>query len=77
MLSPVELPAMAPQPSVMDGSTPVVMPVDPCGAGVFTSTRNAGALRPYSRMWASSWEKMTHVWPRPPKLSTPTHASTA
>ena len=36
------LPATAPQPSVIDGKTLVVMPVEPCGAGVFTSTRLAG-----------------------------------
>ena len=36
-LSDVIFPATAPQPSVIDGKTFVVIPVDPCGAGVFTS----------------------------------------
>ena len=42
--------------NVIAGKTPVVMPVEPCGAGVLTSTRNAGARRPYSMMFASSSE---------------------
>src|SRR5437764_1381678 len=41
-LSDVILPAIAPQPSVMDGKTFVVIPVDPCGAGGFTKIRIAG-----------------------------------
>jgi len=45
-LSLVELPAMAPQPSVIDGKTLVVMPVEPCGDGVLTSTRKAGISAP-------------------------------
>ena len=55
-LSLVTLPAIAPQPSVIDGNTLVVMPVEPCGDGVLTSTRNAGARRPYSRMRSSFFE---------------------
>ena len=55
-LSLVMLPAMAPQPSVIDGKTLVVMPVDPCGAGVLTSTRKAGIASANSRMRASSFE---------------------
>ncbi|MEZ5394312.1 MAG: hypothetical protein R2724_15970 [Bryobacterales bacterium] len=46
-LSEVELPATAPQPSVIAGATLVVMPVEPCGDGVFTSTRKAGIRMPY------------------------------
>ena len=55
-LSDVMLPAMAPQPRVMPGNRLVVMPVEPCGAGVFTSTRMAGMREPYSRVRASSRE---------------------
>ena len=39
MLSLVMLPATAPQPSVIAGNTLVVIPVEPCGAEVFTRTR--------------------------------------
>ena len=52
-LSEVMFPATAPQPSVMEGNTLVVMPVEPCGAGVFTSTRLAGMRRAYSLVRAS------------------------
>src|SRR5260370_14811129 len=76
-LSLVMLPASAPQPSVIDGKTLVVMPVDPCGAGVFTSTRNEGIRKPYSRMRASSLAWITDVWPKPPKRRMASQASTA
>ena len=47
---------------------PVVMPVDPCGVGVFTSTRNAGIRMPYSRIFVSSREWIAQVCPSPPNL---------
>ena len=53
MVSLVLFPAAAPQPSVIPGSRLVVIPIDPCGAGVFTTTRMAGMRRAYSRMRAS------------------------
>ena len=43
-------------PASWPGKTLVVMPVEPCGAGVFTSTRLAGIRSAYSRMRASSLE---------------------
>jgi hypothetical protein len=52
-LSEVLFPAMAPQPSVIEGKMLVVMPVEPCGAGVLTSTRMAGMRMPYSRIRVS------------------------
>ena len=50
MLSDVMLPPHPPHPSVIAGSSPVVMPTDPCVVGVLTTMRNAGFLRPNSRM---------------------------
>src|SRR5690349_15276979 len=41
-LSVVEFPPNVPQPSVNDGSSPVVAPQTPCAPGEFTSTRLAG-----------------------------------
>ena len=55
-LSEVMLPAAAPHPRVIEGNTLVVMPVEPCGAGVLTSTRLAGMRAAYSRIRASSFE---------------------
>ena len=77
MLSEVTLPATAPQPSVMAGNTLVVMPVEPCGEGVFTSTRMAGMRRPYSRMRASLVAWITAVWPMPPNFSSASQVSSA
>ena len=42
MLSEVMFPATAPHPIVIEGKILVVMPVEPSGEGVFTSTRMAG-----------------------------------
>src|SRR3981189_3630198 len=56
MLSPVLLPATAPQPRVMAGNRFVVMPTEPCGVGVLQSTRIAGMRRANSRILASSFE---------------------
>src|ERR1017187_8855649 len=55
-LSEVMLPAAAPQPSVIEGKTLVVMPVEPCGAGVLTNIRMAGMRSAYSRVRASFLE---------------------
>ena len=55
MLSLVLFPATAPHPSVIAGKTLVVIPVDPIGVGVFTTTRYAGMRRAYSRMRVSSF----------------------
>ena len=56
MLSLVLFPAIAPQPSVIEGSRLVVMPVEPWGAGVLTSTRNAGIRKANSRIRSSFFE---------------------
>ena len=53
MLSDVMFPPKPPQPKVIDGSSPVVRPIDPCVVGVLTTTRNAGFLSPNSRMISS------------------------
>src|SRR6185503_6756887 len=50
MLSDVILPPQPPHPSVIDGSRPVVSPIDPCVVGVFTTIRKAGFFNPNSRM---------------------------
>ena len=42
MLSEVMFPPQEPQPSVMLGERSVDNPIDPCGAGVFTTIREAG-----------------------------------
>ena len=43
------------------GKTLVVIPVEPWGEGVFTSTRKDGMRKPYSRMRASSVAWITDV----------------
>ena len=53
MLSEVMLPPYPPQPSVIDGSSPVVSPIDPNVVGVLTTMRKAGFLRPNWRMMSS------------------------
>src|SRR5207247_8793511 len=55
------------------GDTLVVNPVEPCGAGVLTRTRNAGKRTTYSRMRASSLEGMTQVRPTPTYRSRLSH----
>jgi len=50
MLSEVMLPPHPPHPNVIAGSSPVVIPTDPWVVGVLTTMRNAGFLRPNSRM---------------------------
>ena len=42
--------------SILDGNTFVVIPVDPCGAGVLTRIRFAGIRIAYSRVRASFLE---------------------
>src|SRR6478609_8914814 len=66
MLSDVMLPPHPPQPSVIDGSSPVVSPIDPCVVGVLTTIRYAGFLRPNSRMISSLREWIDMVCPMPP-----------
>ena len=39
MLSEVMLPPQPPHPRVIDGSSPVVSPIDPCVVGVLTTMR--------------------------------------
>src|SRR6187455_1452401 len=48
MLSEVMLPPQPPHPSVIAGSSPVVMPTDPWVVGVLTTMRKAGFLSPNS-----------------------------
>ena len=50
MLSDVMFPPKPPQPSVIDGSRSVVLPIAPSVAGVFTQMRYAGLCKPNSRM---------------------------
>ena len=66
MLSEVTFPPWPPHPSVIDGSSPVVMPMEPSVAGVFTTMRNAGFLSANSSTTDSSREWIAMVWPMPP-----------
>ena len=50
MLSDVIFPPQPPQPRVIAGSSPVVIPTEPWVVGVLTTIRNAGFFRPNSRM---------------------------
>ena len=76
-LSEVMFPAMAPQPNVIAGKILVVMPMEPYGAAVFTSTRMAGMRMAYSRVRWSFFEWITAVWPMPPNFSSAKHVSRA
>src|SRR3954470_11591003 len=56
ILSDVIFPPYPPHPSVIDGSSPVVKPIDPSVVGVFTTMRNAGFFNPNCRMTSSFLE---------------------
>ena len=66
MLSDVMFPPYPPQPSVIDGSRPVVRPIDPSVEGEFTTMRNAGFSRPNCRITSSFREWIDIVCPIPP-----------
>ncbi len=66
MLSDVMLPPRAPQPSVIEGSTPVVSPTAPTAAGEFTTIRKTGFVRPKRMMRSRSRAWIAIVCPMPP-----------
>ena len=66
MLSDVMLPPYPPHPSVIEGSRPVVSPMDPSVVGEFTTMRKAGFFRPNCRMMSSLREWIDMVCPMPP-----------
>ena len=69
MLSDVLLPAHVPGPSVIAGTRPVVNPVAPIAAMVFTRMRNAGFSSKNRMMTRSSFEWIASEWPSPPNSS--------
>ena len=66
MLSDVIFPPYPPHPSVIDGSRPVVKPIDPSVVGVLTTIRKAGFFSPNCRITSSFREWIDMVWPMPP-----------